>query len=295
ILSNNNQQSCSSCHKQQYSFSDGKKLAIGTYGDTLERNTPSLINLAWSKHFFWDGRVKKLEDVMLVPLFNKKEMGATEADLLKKLNSHPYYPVLFEQAFGTREITVTNICKALSQFLRTIVSTGVHLPDDVLNIAPEGETDSSFYYKKYKEESVRGTYFRFSSMCGGCHISEIYSSENNMATNGVNVRVQLMKIPSLMNIMMTAPYMHDGRFKTIEEVMEHYDKHLATLIDSNPQLIMSLKYRVNKIENLLIPYDKKNEYKLFELFKDSNLIVNKRFSSPFAEPGFTWDQSIKKN
>ncbi|MFN8284369.1 MAG: cytochrome c peroxidase [Chitinophagales bacterium] len=292
LLSGNNKQSCGTCHQQRYSFSDGKKLAVGTFGDTLKVNTISLINLGWNKHFFWDGRVKKLEDVMPVPMYSAIEMGETETNLLVELNKHKYYPVLFEQAFGEKTITAKNVYKALAQFLRTIVSIRIQFPDSVLNIPPVGVKETDFFYQNLKAPTLRGTYFRFAAMCNGCHVSDVESSYTQLATNGINDSKHLMKIPSLYNLAYTAPYMHDGSLKTIEEVFEHYDKHIANLIDSNPQITFPQKFQMMDFKNEITDFDKKNGHLFFQLLTDSNLLTNIKFSDPFKEKSFSWSSYI---
>lgn len=293
LLSKNNKQSCGSCHQQKLSFTDGKKLAIGTFGDTLERNTMTLINLAWSKQFFWDGRVKTLEKLIEVPLFNPKEMAESETTLLSKLRRHPYYPGLFGQVFGNNNITVENVSKAIAQFLRTIIMKPIHLPDSVLNIPPKGISEQDFAQNNMSASSLRGTYFRFANMCGACHNNNAYGFDDGLAFNRVNNENQLMKIPALINLSQTAPYMHDGRFKTLEEVFEHYDKHIDSLIELNPQLNLPLKYKGYKSGNLITVFDKRNAAQFFSLLSDTSILTNKQFSDPFADKNFSWE-SYKK-
>lgn len=293
LLSKNNKQSCGSCHQQKHSFSDGRKLAIGTFGDTLERNAISLVDLAWSKQFFWDGRIKTLEDVMAEPLFNSKEMGETEEGVLLKLNNHPYYPILFERAFGNKTITIKNVSKAMAQFLRTIVAKPIDLPEEVLNKPPKGVSEYEYTMQNLDSATTRGTYFRFALMCGACHNNDAYGFDDGMATNMVNDRTKLMKIPALINVLMTPPYMHDGRFKTIEEVFIHYSAHIDSLIEINPQLNISSKYGKLNVTNLISSYDMKNAYKFFQFLTDSTLLTNKSLSDPFAEKDFNWKSYTK--
>jgi cytochrome c peroxidase len=121
MLSGNKKQSCGSCHLQQLSFTDGKPLAIGAFGDTI-RNSMTLVNMAWSKDFFWDGRVKQLEDLMKYPITNPKEMAKDTVLLIKKLKEHNYYPKLFAMALPEEDISIKTLSKALAQFVRIIVT-----------------------------------------------------------------------------------------------------------------------------------------------------------------------------
>ncbi len=287
LLSGNKEQSCGSCHIQKYSFTDGKKVAEGSTGKKLKRNTPSLINLAWSKYYFWDGRTKSLENLIFEPILSKDEMGANEKQLLKDLNKHPYYPILFFNAFGQKKITRPLVEKALAQFLRSITSKGIHLPENVLNNPPKGMSEAEYYYQNIRDTTLRGLYFRFANMCGTCHRSEIYNDPDLLATNLVNSKDTLMKVPTLINITKTAPYMHDGRFSTISEVFEHYDQHISELnLPENTRI----KERIaNQIIN---NYDKKNIETFMQYFVDSNLLTNKQWANPFNQTDFCWLRSL---
>ena len=287
LLSVNNTQSCGSCHLQKYSFTDGKPLSIGALGDTLNRNSMPLINLAWSHFFFWDGRIKSLEQLVFEPITNPKEMGETEKGVLKKLNAHPYYPLLFKRVFNTDKIEKGHVEKSIAQFLRTIISNGIHLPPEVLNTPPEGVTEQEFYYQNYQDTTLRGFYFRFANMCGSCHRTEIYNDQVYMASNQVNPVDIKMKVPPLLNISYTAPYMHDGRFNNLEQIAEHYHEHIAELHSLE-------NYRVKEaIPNLfIIEYDKKMISKFFTSFNDTNIIINKKWSNPFEEKEFSWKQVL---
>lgn len=289
IMSVNGNQSCGSCHIQKLGFTDGKKLAIGAKGDTLKRNSMALVNLAWSKYYFWDGRQKSLENLVFEPILEPKELGETEPHLIKKLNAHPYYPALFNKAFGSKIITKDNVQKAIAQFLRTIVSSGIKLPKEVLNNPPEGMSETEYYYKNVKDTTLRGLYFRFANMCGACHISEVYNDHNFMATNLLDSAGTLFKVPTLLNISITAPYMHDGRFQTLTDVFVHYNAHISNLhLNKNNRLKGPLK-------NMFVSdYDKKHIEDFFKFFSDDNLLSNPKWSDPFKNKGFSWQKLLEK-
>lgn len=283
ILSGNNKQSCGSCHIQKYNFTDNRIRAIGSRGDTLATNTQPLINLAWHNYYFWDGRTPTLEALIFEPILNPKEMGEKEANLLKELNKHPHYPELFEKAFGTKHISRPLLEKSIAQFLRTITSEGIHLPENVLNNPPKGMTEIEYYYQNIRDTSMRGLYFRFANMCGSCHRSEIYNDIDFKATNLVAHPDSLFKVPTLLNIALTAPYMHDGRMASIEDVFEHYDKHIRQLHQyNNPRIKQPI---INRIIN---EYDKKHITQFLAYFSDSNLLINPEWSNPFEQPCFNW-------
>ena len=167
--------------------------------------------------------------------------------------------------------------KAIAQFLRSITSKGIHLPEAVLNNPPKGMTEAEYYYQNIRDTTLRGLYFRFANMCGSCHRSEIYNDNEFLATNLVNSKDLLMKIPTLINITKTAPYMHDGRFKTIEDVFEHYDQHISELHLYNNKRVPT------RIANQVInKYDKKNIKAFMELFSDENILNNPQWSNPIS-------------
>lgn len=290
LLSGNNTQSCGSCHIQKLNFTDGKTVAIGSTGKKLTRNTQPLINLAWGNFYFWDGRTKKLEDLVFEPILNKDEMGETTKNLLKELGNHHTYPTLFYNAFGTEKISRPLVEKAIAQFLRSITSKGIHLPEAVLNNPPKGMTEVEFYYQNIRDTSLRGLYFRFANMCGSCHRSEIYNDNEFLATNLVNNKDSLMKVPTLINITTTAPYMHDGRLKSIEQVFEHYNQHISSLHLHNNKRVP--KRIANQIINA---YDKKNIKAFMEYFSDNNILNNSQWSNPFLQPNFTWTALDNQN
>lgn len=281
ILSGNNHQSCGSCHIQQYSFTDGQKIAIGAKGDTAQRNTMSLVNMAWNSNFFWDGRVRFLEDVMVQPITNKNEMDQDTAELIRELSTHAYYPALFQKAFPSQAITIGLASKALSQFVRTIISRGIQLPDSIYNPKAYAYTDSFKLIETYRHEtSLRGSFHRFAFMCSPCHGGANYGGMH-MADNMIATGTKF-KVPSLINVTITAPYMHDGRFNTVEEVLGHYKQHLEQLQAQNPGLLYQ------PIKNEISDYDAREFVHVLELFTDSSVLTNPALANPFYQPGFSW-------
>lgn len=282
LLSGNNQQSCGSCHLQQYSFTDGKARAIGAYGDTVERNTMSLVNMAWNNRFFWDGRARSIEELIPQPITNPKEMGQDTALLVRELKAHRYYPRLFERAFAGQPISMATVSKAIAQFVRTIKSDGVIVPDSLLPVGYNGLPDSAdLAYTLHHDETVKGSFYRFAQMCGHCHSGVNYGGTkmaDNMLVTGTR-----FKAPTLINITLTGPYMHDGRFTTIEQVLTHYNGHIAQFNTHNPDFLQK------PIENLLKECDKKNFGRVLQLFTDTSVLTNKALANPFSQPGFSWE------
>jgi cytochrome c peroxidase len=275
LLSSNNEMSCGTCHVQRKAFTDGRKLSIGTYGDTLTKNAMSLVNLAWSNEFFWDGRVTSLEKLVRDPITNPLEMGQDTIALVEELKTHLYYPKLFEEAFPGEVVSMENVSKAIAQFLRTLVSNGLKVDYNSFstdNYEDEYKTEAEIA----KEKSLRGSFVRFSDMCSPCHSGGIYGNMF-MADNAVS---DSTKAPSLLNIMHTAPYMHDGRFDRLEQVLQHYQTHL----DSLPSLNADME--LNTV-NMLTQYDVDHADDIFSLFEDTSILTNPAFSNPFTE-NFTW-------
>ncbi|MBK8723485.1 MAG: cytochrome-c peroxidase [Saprospiraceae bacterium] len=178
-MSLNNKVSCGSCHIQKFAFSDGLATSTGFDGEKTTRNSPAIINVVAQGSFFWDGRSKKLEDMVLMPVRNHVEMGIDKIDnLAKKISDISYYPALFEKAFGTKEVTKDRISKALSQFLRSMVTHNTNF-DNHIYTASENSGRSIFYW---------------GAGCGDCHNGENlnskgpfnFSSDLNFANIGLD-------------------------------------------------------------------------------------------------------------
>lgn len=227
MLSRDNTISCGSCHIQSAAFTHhGHDVSHGVDDRLGTRNPISLINLAWSKSFFWDGGVFDLDLTSVPAITSAAEMDETVPNVIQKLRKHNQYPGLFKRAFGTEEITDERFFKALSQFMLTLVSTNSKY-DRVSRNEP------GFFFT---EEEKAGHIF-FKKNCASCH-SEPTFTNNDYRNNGLQpihyndlgrYEVTLnsedkykFKIPTLRNLSYTGPYMHDGRFLTLDRVMEHY-------------------------------------------------------------------------
>ncbi|TAG94675.1 MAG: cytochrome-c peroxidase, partial [Bacteroidetes bacterium] len=223
-LSADNTISCATCHQPQKSFSDNNKIAIGINQQINERNSMSLVNLLWNQNFFWDGRSPSLEHQSLHPLTNPKEMGMNINDLEKKLQNISTYPPLFKKAFATSKINIDLIAKALAQFERTLISANSRydkiVRGEVKPTLREKKAIQLFFTHPIAEINLRG------ANCGDCHGSHLTTLQT-FHNNGLDKEPKdtglekitkkstdrgKMKAPSLRNIALTAPYMHDGRF-----------------------------------------------------------------------------------
>ncbi|PCJ16410.1 MAG: cytochrome-c peroxidase [Candidatus Cloacimonadota bacterium] len=225
-LSKNKKQSCASCHNPDLGFSDGLSKGIGTHGNPLGRNTPSLYNLAWNNSFFWDGRAKSLEEQALGPIQNPAEMDMNLDDLIIRLESIPKYLELFQKAYTQTEITKENIASALASYQRTLIVN--HSPFDQYK---KGDINALSPAQK------RGLLlFRKKALCIICHNGAnftdgsfrslgIEDGDSGLAGFTKNEKdFGKFKVPGLRNISKSAPYMHDGSLRSLEEVIRFYNK-----------------------------------------------------------------------
>jgi cytochrome c peroxidase len=233
-LSVNNSQSCASCHRPTSAFTDSQAVSTGAEGQAGTRNAMTLFNLAWKSTFFWDGRAATLREQVLQPIQNPVEMHETLLNVAAKLKRSANYADGFSRAFGTPEITADRIARAFEQFLLTQVSC-----DSKFDRVIQGEA-------KFTDEEQRGFELfhteydprreQFGADCFHCHGGPLFQSQN-FANNGLDAEFADLgrqrvtgkdgdqarfSVPSLRNVELTAPYMHDGRFKTLEEAVEHY-------------------------------------------------------------------------
>jgi cytochrome c peroxidase len=285
-LSGNNQISCASCHKQSLSFSDGIALNnIGVSGNVLHRNAPALVNMAWAKNgLFWDGGSTNLESQALGPLTSVDEMHQDLYQLVNELKAVENYVVRFKSAFKS-DISDATIMKALAQFQRTIVS-------------------SSSRYDKYKRGETGGNLtdselqglILVQQKCQSCHKGDLFT-DNEYHNNGLDddfsnnslegiyqgrYRVTFntadlgkFKTPTLRNVMLTAPYMHDGRFTTVQQVLDHYSNGIKV----SPSLAPSLNpFGIPAIP--LSSTDKANIIAFLKTLTDSSFINNPKLSKP---------------
>jgi cytochrome c peroxidase len=230
-LSINGAQSCASCHDQKLAFADARRFSLGAQGQTGERNAMPLFNLAWGTSFFWDGRGATLREQVLMPIQDHAEMNETLPNVIAKLQNERK---AFQKAFGTPEITADRLAAALEQFLLTLISQDSKYDRAARKVAELTESEKRglqlFVTEFDPKRGLRG------ADCFHCHGGTLFVS-SPFANNGLDLapddigRMAVtknaadrgkFKVPSLRNVALTAPYMHDGRFATLEEVVEHY-------------------------------------------------------------------------
>ena len=228
ILSADKTQACINCHQQNFSFSDPNQFSTGIDNIQGNRNASALINLGWNTSFNWDGSSLTLEEQAFEPVTNSIEMHNTWMNVELELNSHSNYPFLFKQAFNINYIDSIHIVKAIAQFERTLISTNSKL-DRYLKNEEQLTISELNGYAIFNTEK---------GDCFHCHSTNMFM-DNLFHNNGLDNepftdlgRAKVtsnasdngkFKTPTLRNVEMTAPYMHDGRFATLEEVVEHYD------------------------------------------------------------------------
>ena len=248
-MSLNEAQSCADCHAPEKAFTDGRKTARGAEGEFGPRNAMPLINLAWKKEFFWDGRAKSLREQVLQPITNAIEMHQSLTNLPEKLaRRDENYPRLFTAAFGSPEITAEKISLALENYLLTLTSFNAKF-DRVLR------GDEKFTAAEQRGFELFSTEYdprrgQFGADCFHCHGGSLFQSQA-FANNGSDGALKdigrekvtgkasdrgKFSVPSLRNVALTAPYMHDGRFRTLEDVVEHYATGIARSATLDPNL-----------------------------------------------------------
>lgn len=272
--------SCAECHSQASGFTHhGHDVSHGI--DNLKgfRNAPAIQNMAFQKEFLWDGGVFDLDLFPIAPIENPVEMDEKLGTVLEKLRNKEKYTVLFQKTYGSKDITTERFLKALSQFMNSLVS-------------------SNSRYDKYVRKESGGTLTEeelagmaiFKQKCASCHSGELFTDQS-YRNNGLSVytiedtgRARItqnekdnytFKVPSLRNIAVTAPYMHDGRFYSLEAVLRHYNQEV---IDS-PTLDVSLK----KGLKLGIQTSTDEQTKLIAFLNtltDDEFLKNKRFAAP---------------
>jgi cytochrome c peroxidase len=239
-LSGNNTISCATCHAPANAFSDPNQYSTGIDGIQGNRNSMALFNLGWQEFFFWDGRSKTLEEQILQPVPNPIEMHQSWKNAVEKLNQDQEYKNLFYKAFGEVGIDSIKVSKSIAQFLRTLIS-GSSKYDIMYKYEhgfPLSSEEQTIYASVTLEE--KGGYDLFKSLngadCFHCHNGPLMQvkkfSNNGLDASFVDLGRGLItqnsldngkfKVPSIRNIALTAPYMHDGRFATLDQVIEHY-------------------------------------------------------------------------
>jgi cytochrome c peroxidase len=301
-LSANGAVSCSTCHVQHLAFTDGRAASVGVSGKPLAFNSMSLANLMWGpQHFFWNGRATTLEEQALVPLQHPDEMGNDLERLVAELSADAGYRDMFESAYG--EVSVEAITRALASFVRTLISSNARYDRFLrgeIALNPEEERGRKLFMAHPDAKvSLRG------ANCIDCHSQFVtggFSARyDGFANNGLDddehlqpglqtvtgnpAHRGLFKVPSLRNIELTAPYMHDGRFETLEDVLDHYDsgiQYSSTLSSLIVEADNSGAAAEGRISLHLTPAEKAAVIAFLRTLTDEEFVSAERFSDPFA-------------
>lgn len=271
ILSKDNSISCASCHSPYNAFAHtDHDLSHGIFDSIGNRNAPALFNLAWQNSFMWDGAINHLDVQALAPISHAKEMGSSINEVIEKLRASQNYRNLFALTFKDDSITSSKILKSLSQFQLTLVSANAkydRIKSGKETFTPQEENGYKLYQKN----------------CASCH-SEPLCSNYNFENNGLPIDPILndlgrytitqneadkmkFKVPSLRNLSYTYPYMHDGRFTQLYEVLTHYTTDFAKKDPLKSNISLTSNEKVDLIAFLLtlddkvFVFDKKHQFK----------------------------------
>ncbi|WP_420584836.1 cytochrome-c peroxidase [Ruegeria sp.] len=301
ILSGNNEVSCATCHVQALAFTDGRARSPTLSGGELEFSSMSLANLLWGQErFFWDGRATSLEEQALMPIQHPDEMGQDIDALMDELRASRPYRRMFRHAYGA--VSPENTAKALATFMRMLISSNSkydqYLRGEVRLTAQEEHGRKLFMAHPDTKISLRG------GNCIDCHSQFLTSGfrdaldgfSNNgldpdgalpdglMAVTGNPAHKGFFKVPSLRNIAVTAPYMHDGRFETLEDVMGHYNDGIVVSDTLSPLILEADNAPEAGQETVglrMTPDEMQAIIAFLHTLTDEAFLSDPKFSSPF--------------
>lgn len=291
-LSGDNTMSCASCHAPEIAFSDTGAFSIGIDGLPGGRNAMPLVNLGWAERFFWDGRKESLEEQALAPVTDVVEMHETWPNAVSELQEDDLYPLLFEKAFGSKIIDSVMVAKAIAQFERTLLSANSPM-DKYMNA---NNTIGSSGWSMMDEQAAYLGFVIFidenKGDCFHCHGDSFKPlwTDNLFHNNGLDAVITdrglgavtgnpaddgKFKTPTLRNLVFTAPYMHDGRFETLDEVINHYSEGLQHSPTIDP-----LMKTVGE-GGVQLTAEEKYYLKMFLIsLSDSTYVTDERYADP---------------
>ncbi|WP_284721516.1 cytochrome-c peroxidase [Polyangium sorediatum] len=308
-LSKNGAVACASCHKQKDAFSDTARLSLGFEGGETGRNSMSVVDARFYRNgrFFWDERAATLEDQVLRPIQDPVEMGLTLDELVTNVSAQTYYPKLFEQAFGDPTITSDRISRALAQFVRSIVSYRSRFDEGIEAVG--GDIQANFPTFTPEENAGKALFLGPAGGCAACHLDEgpphPPPRRNNAffyiaipTNNGLDATTDgddnglgeitgnpqdngRFKSPSLRNVALTGPYMHDGRFETLDQVVEHYNAGVKPHPNLDPRLRIQGSTEPRKLN--LTPDQKASLVAFLKTLTDEKLLADPMYADPFEK------------
>jgi cytochrome c peroxidase len=281
-LSITNTHACASCHLQSHGFASPDQFSTGVVSVPLARNAMGLTNVRFNffNVHFSDERVESLERLVLFPIQEDLELASPLDDAVQKVREAPFYGPLFEAAFGSPDITPTRIARALSQFLRSLLAYRAKF-DRAYHVMNEGDVADPAAVLTLQE--LRGAELFVSSKCDLCHQNDVHLTSTQ--NNGLDAQVTdpgvagdgRFRAASLRNVALTAPYMHDGRFSTLREVIDFYD-HGVQLSGSLSPILNNFgqEFRLNLSED-----DKQALEAFLHTLTDEAFLQDSRFADPF--------------
>ena len=291
-LSQGEIQACSDCHRQLDGFSDTLQLSLGVREIEGRRQAMPIFNMAWhSNEFFWDGRADKLRDQALLPIQDEVEMDETLEDVIAKLSAEKDYQDQFMRAFGSEEITAEKMALAMEQFMLSIVSYNSkydkYLAGEI-ELTESEERGRVLYFQEYNPFFPDDS----GADCQHCHGGNNFENDQYM-NNGLDTDAEFtdlgreevtlnaadrakFKVPSLRNIAVTPPYMHDGRFQTLEEVIDHYNEGIKESSTADPTVLNTIQTGL-----LLTAQDKEDLVNFLHTLTDETFLNNPEYQSPF--------------
>ncbi|MCH2214900.1 MAG: cytochrome-c peroxidase [Flavobacteriales bacterium] len=291
MLSKNSVQSCASCHDQATGFTDAARFSIGVDGLPGHRQAMSVFNMAWNgNEFFWDGRANLLRNQALMPIIDPLEMNETIDNVIMKLSNSQKYKDQFVRAFGSDDITSEKIGLAMEQFMLSIVSGNSKY--DRFKLGIEELTESELRGLELFETEYNPFFPEFSGAdCQHCHGGPNFENDQYM-NNGLDTDEEItdlgremvtgdpmdrakFKVTTLRNIALTSPYMHDGRFSTLEEVIDHYNEGIKTSSTTDLALIATQSQGL-----LLTEQDKTDLINFLHTLTDESLATNQEYQNP---------------
>jgi cytochrome c peroxidase len=297
-LSRNNTIACNSCHLQEMGFSDDRTFSRGLDGELTGAHSMRLANANFytGERMFWNKRAEDLEDQVTQPIKDPVEMGFDAAHggigaVIQKMQGLEYYPALFEETFGSREITEEKMKRALAQFVRSMVSAGSKFDQGfaaVFNPGVPGAGNGA-PFPNYTQQENRGKQLFVLGppqgvACAACHTLPTFALAQNSLSNGLDAgETIIFKSPSLKNLAATGPYMHDGRFQTLEEVVEHYNSGVQAgpALDNRLRIPPGQPNAGQPLRLNLSADDKAALVAFLRTLTDEALLTDAKFATPF--------------
>ncbi len=291
-LSEGESQACADCHRQLDGFSDTLKFSLGVEELPGKRQAMPIFNMAWhTNQFFWDGRANLLRDQSLLPIQDELEMNETLEDVIAKLSAEQTYRDQFTRAFGTAEITSEKISLAMEQFMLSIISNDAKYDKSLagsVQLTESEERGRVLFFQEYNPFFPDDS----GADCAHCHGGDNFENDLYM-NNGLDTDAEFLdtgrenvtmntadrakfKVPTLRNIEVTPPYMHDGRFQTLEEVVDHYNEGIKESSTAD-QTVLNTK----DTGLFLTEQDKEDLVNFLKTLTDQTFLNNEEYKSPF--------------